>query len=387
MNTLVLPDRRGGLRKNLAAVNWWLVIFLSLLAATGVATLYSVADGSWTPWALNHIMRYALGLMILMIAAFIPLRFWLSMSYPAYFFSLGLLALVPVIGEINMGAQRWIVIGGFQLQPSEIMKVALVMALARYYHGLDFKRVSNPIYLVIPLAMISLPVALVFLQPDLGTAILLGLSGIVVILLAGLSWRIVVVGAILGLMGVVTVIQLDLIKPYQIERITSFTNPEADPLGAGYHLAQSKIAIGSGGVTGKGYMNGTQSQLDFLPEMHTDFIFTIFGEEFGFFGTIALLGLYLVVFLIGTNIAMKAKSHYGRLVTMGICITFISYVLINTGMVMGLAPVVGVPLPLVSYGGTVMLTMMAAFGLVMSTWINRDQDTLRTSMSYYGRIN
>ncbi|NHK27832.1 rod shape-determining protein RodA [Parvularcula flava] len=387
MNTLVLPDRRGGLRKNLAAVNWWLVIFLSLLAATGVATLYSVADGSWTPWAANHIMRYALGLVILMIAAFIPLRFWLSLSYPAYFFSLGLLALVPFIGEVNMGAQRWIVIGGFQLQPSEIMKIALVMGLARYYHGLDFKRVSNPFYLIIPLAMIGLPVGLVFLQPDLGTAILLGLSGVVVILLAGLSWRIVIVGAILGLMGVVTVIQMDLIKPYQIERITSFTNPDADPLGAGYHLAQSKIAIGSGGVTGKGYMNGTQSQLDFLPEMHTDFIFTIFGEEFGFFGTVALLGLYLAVFLIGTNIAMKAKSHYGRLVTMGICITFISYVLINTGMVMGLAPVVGVPLPLVSYGGTVMLTMMAAFGLVMSTWINRDQDTLRTSMSYYGRIN
>lgn len=386
-SSIVLPDRRSGVRDKLAALNWWLIVCLSLLAATGAATLYSVAEGSWSPWASQHVMRYIFALMILIICAFVPLRFWLSLSYPAYFASLGLLALVPFIGAVNMGAQRWIEIGGFQLQPSEIMKIALVMALARYYHGLEFKRVSNPLFLIIPLAMIGAPVGLVFLQPDLGTAILLALSGIFVIMLAGLSWRVTVVGAIMGLVGIVTAIQLDLLKAYQIRRVTAFLDPEADPLGQGYHLAQSKIAIGSGGVSGKGYMNGTQSQLDFLPEMHTDFIFTIFGEEFGFFGTIGLLGLYLAVFLIGTHIAMKAKSHYGRLLTMGVCLTFIMYVMINTGMVMGLAPVVGVPLPLVSYGGTVMLTVMAGFGLVMSTWICRDHDTLRTRMSFYGRIN
>jgi rod shape determining protein RodA len=344
-----------------------------------VLALYSVSEGSWNPYAMPHGIRFVLALVILVGIGITPLKFWLRMAYPAYFATLGLLLLVPIIGETGGGAQRWIGLGGFQLQPSEMMKVALVLALARYYHGLEFKRVSTITGLFTPLAMIAVPVGLVFLQPDLGTAILLGLSGVTVLLLAGISWRLVTLGVIAGIGGAVFGVQSGVIKAYQWERITAFLDPTKDPLGANYHPNQAKIAIGSGGVEGKGYMQGTQSQLDFLPEIHTDFIFTILGEEFGLYGALVVLGLYLAVFFTTLQIAMSAKSHFGRLLSLGIAVTFVSYVLINTGMVMGLAPVVGVPLPLVSYGGTVMLSMMGGFGLVMSSWIYRNQDTLRTT--------
>lgn len=386
MSTLLMADRRTGVRARLESLNWWLILMLSVIASVGVVTLYSVAEGNWNPWALRHALRFGFTVIVLVIMGLVPLRFWLSLSYPAYFGALILLLAVPFIGETSMGAQRWIAIAGFRLQPSELMKIALVMGLARYYHGLEFKHVSNPLYLIPPLLMIALPVGLVFTQPDLGTALLLGASGLIIIMLAGLSWRVVIVGGITASFGAVAAIQMGLLKSYQINRITSFLDPDKDPLGQGYHLTQSKIAIGSGGLDGKGFMEGTQSQLKFLPEMQTDFIFTIFGEEFGFVGAMGLLGLYLSVFLISTNIAMQAKSHFGRLLTMGVAMTFIMYVLINTGMVMGLAPIVGVPLPLVSHGGSVMLTIMAGFGLVMSTWVCRNQDTLRTTTSYYGRF-
>ncbi|NRA30414.1 MAG: rod shape-determining protein RodA, partial [Parvularculaceae bacterium] len=366
-------------RQRLGELNLMLLILLGLIAATGVGALYSVSDGNWSPYALTHGMRFAAAVVVLVAIGVTPLKVWLVLAYPAYAFALALLLLVPLIGDVQMGAQRWIIIGGFQLQPSELMKVALVLALARYYHGLDFERVSSIMGLLPPLAMIGAPVGLVFLQPDLGTAILLGLSGAVVVLLSGVSWRWVTLGIIGGIGGAIGGLQSGLIKAYQWERITAFLNPDADPLGANYHPNQSKIAIGSGGVEGKGYMEGTQSQLDFLPEMHTDFIFTILGEEFGLYGALVVLGLYLGVFFTSLQIALSVKSHFGRLLTMGVAVTFMSYVLINTGMVMGLAPVVGVPLPLISYGGTVMLSMMAGFGLIMSAWIYRSQDTLRTT--------
>ncbi len=381
MSGVILPDRRYGLGLLDAwrEINWPLIMLLTLIAGAGVATLYSVAGGSWSPWAANHILRYGIALMALFICGFVPLRYWLALAYPAYFFVLFLLVLVPFIGEVSMGAQRWIALGPVRVQPSELMKVALILALARYYHGLEFKRVSNPIFLVPPLLLIAMPVVLIFKQPDLGTALMVAASGVAVILLAGLSWRVTIVGVIAAFVGAVTAIKMGLLKAYQIKRLTAFMDPESDPLGSGYHLTQSKIALGSGGLAGKGFMEGTQSQLQFLPEKHTDFIFTIFGEEFGFIGAMVLLALYFAVFITAANIAMQAKSHFGRLLAMGLAISFILYVLINTGMVMGLAPVVGVPLPLVSYGGTVMLTVMVSFGLVMSTWINRDQDTLRTA--------
>ena len=380
--TLLLPERRLGLRDRLLRMNFVLLALLCLLATLGVATLYSVADGSWDPYASRHVVRFAASLVLLVGVAITPLRVWLSLAYPAYAGALALLLLVPFIGETNMGAERWIAIGGFQLQPSEIMKVALVLALARFYHGLEFKHVSSPLGVAVPLAMIGAPAGLVFIQPDLGTAILIGLSGVCVMLLAGLSWRWVVSGVVAGFFGVVGAIQSGLLKAYQIERVTAFLDPERDPLGANYHPNQSKTAIGSGGLDGKGFMEGTQSQLGFLPEMHTDFIFSIFGEEFGFIGTMGLLALYFATFLVAMNIALSSKSHFGRLLALGVALTFVMYVLINTGMVMGLAPVVGVPLPLVSYGGTVMIAMMGGFGLVMSVWIHRNQDTLRTGSGF-----
>lgn len=378
VETILVPDAELGLRDRLLRLHWPLILTLCAIAGIGVMTLYSVPQGSWSPYAAEHLIRFLFCLVGLVIVAVVPLRLWLSVAYPIYFACLFLLILVPVIGEVNMGARRWISLGGFQLQPSEMMKIALVMALARYYHGLEFKKVSTFLGLIPPLAMVAVPMGLVFIQPDLGTSLLLGFSGLFIILLAGISWRIVLVGIFTGLAGVVVAIQTGLLKAYQIERLVAFLNPDYDPLGANFHPNQSKIAIGSGGVEGKGLLEGTQSQLGFLPEKHTDFIFTIYGEEFGLIGTSILIGLYVLAFLLTARIASSARSHFGRLLSLGIGLTFVSYVLVNTGMVMGLAPVVGVPLPLVSYGGTVMLTMMGAYGLVMSTWINRHQDTLRT---------
>ena len=377
--TIEAATSKNKIRQRLSELNVPLILLLTMIAGAGVLALFSVSDAHWNPYAFPHALRYGAALLVLIAIGITPLKFWLSVAYPGYFAALALLILVPLIGQTNMGAQRWIGLGGYQLQPSEIMKVALVLALARYYHGLEFKRVSTITGLIPPLAMIGAPVGLVFLQPDLGTAILLGLSGVAVMMLAGISWKLVAVGIMAGVGGAIAGVQSGLIKAYQWERITAFMNPDADPLGANYHPNQSKIAIGSGGVDGKGYMNGTQSQLDFLPEMHTDFIFTIIGEEFGLYGALVVLGLFMAVFFTALQISMSAKSHFGRLLSLGIAVTFVSYVVINVGMVMGLAPVVGVPLPLVSYGGTVMLSMMAGFGLVMSAWVDRNQDTLRTS--------
>lgn len=376
MSTILLPGRRRGLRERLARLHWPLIVMLGLIASAGVITLYSVAEGSWQPWALTHAMRFGVALVLMIAIGLTPIRYWMAFAYPAYFLSLAALAAVPFIGVVNMGAQRWIEIGAFQFQPSELMKVALVMGLARYYHGLRAEQVSHILYLVPPLAMIGAPVALVFMQPDLGTAMLIGATGVIMLFLAGLSWRIAFIGALGAVSAAYAAYRFNILKQYQVERILTFLDPDRDPLGKGYHLTQSKIALGSGGLDGKGYMEGTQSQLKFLPEMQTDFIFTIFGEEFGFVGAVALLTLYFAVIVTGLSVALRARTHFGRLTALGVVVTFTLYVLINTGMVMGLAPVVGVPLPLVSYGGTVMLTIMAGFGLIMSAYMSREHDGL-----------
>lgn len=374
MSSILLQGRQKGLRYRFGQLHWPLIIMLTMLAGAGVATLYSVAEGSWGPWAMKHGMRYSVALVMLVVIALISVRFWMSLAYPIYFLALAALLAVPFVGSVNMGAQRWLEFGGFQFQPSEAMKIGLVMGLARYYHGLRAEQVSHIIYLIPPLIMIGAPVGLVFIQPDLGTALLLGATGVLLMFLAGLSWRIGFLGAVGAGVAGYAAYYFDFLKPYQLERITTFLDPDRDPLGQGYHLIQSKTGIGSGGLTGKGFMEGSQAQLKFLPEMQTDFIFTVFGEEFGFVGAVGLLLLYLTVILTGLNVALKTKLHFARLTAMGVVVTFALYVLINTGMVMGLAPVVGVPLPLVSYGGTVMMTIMAGFGLVMSAHVNKDQD-------------
>ncbi|GJL92516.1 rod shape-determining protein RodA [Hyphococcus sp.] len=381
MSSIILPGRRRGIRDKFSRLHWPLIILLAMICAAGVVTLYSVAEGNWEPWALKHALRFLVALGIMIGIAMVPIRYWMALSYPIYFAALLALVAVPFIGEINMGARRWIELGGLQFQPSEAMKIGLVLGLARYYHGLRAEQVSHILYLIPPALMVGAPVGLIFMQPDLGTALLLAATGIIIIFVAGLSWRIGFAGVLGAVAAGYSAYRFDILKEYQMNRILTFMNPERDPLGQGYHLLQSKTGIGSGGLTGKGFMEGTQAQLKFLPEMQTDFIFTVFGEEFGFVGAIALLLLYLAVIFVGLSIAMSTKLHFARLAAIGVVATFTLYVLINTGMVMGLAPVVGVPLPLVSYGGTVMLTIMAGFGFVMSAHIHRDQDAYRSGDS------
>ncbi len=374
MSTIQIASGRRDMRDHIGRLNWLLILLLSLIATAGVLTLYSVADGSWSPWALRHATRFSIALMLMIGMGFIAIRYWMALSYPIYFAALIALILVPIMGEVNGGARRWIELAGVQFQPSEAMKIGLVMALARYYHGLRLEQVSHIAYLIPPALMIGAPVALVLQQPDLGTALLLAASGGTVVILAGLSWRIVFLGVLGAGAAGYAAYRFEFLQPYQLQRIFTFLEPDRDPTGEGYQLLQSKIGIGSGGLTGKGYMNSTQSELDFLPEMQTDFIFIILGEEFGFVGAAFLLFAYLWVIREGLGIAMRARSHFARLTTMGVVVTFALYVLINTGMVIGLAPVVGVPLPLVSYGGTVMLTIMAGFGLVMSAHLSKEND-------------
>jgi rod shape determining protein RodA len=315
-------------------------------------------------------VRFAVGLLLMFAVAILDLRFWLRYAYLFYFFAFTLLVFVEIEGQIGMGAQRWIDLGLFQIQPSEIMKIALVLALARYFHRLDFDAIGRPLPLLVPITLVLTPAALVLLQPDLGTAGMLLLIGAAMFFLAGVKiWKFVVV-ALLGL-GAVPV-GWEFLHDYQRQRILTFLDPESDPLGSGYHILQSKIAFGSGGVFGKGYLMGTQSHLSFLPERQTDFIFTMLAEEFGMLGGLVLLALYGLVILYGYAIAMRSRNQFGRLLALGITSSLFFYVFINTAMVMGLIPVVGVPLPLISYGGTAMLTLLMGFGLVLSVNIHRD---------------
>lgn len=367
--------REGVLRK-LVALNWSLVLLLGAVATAGFLMLYSVAGGSLDPWADAQIVRFAAGLVIMVAIGLVDIRFWRWMAPFAYAVSLVLLVAVDVMGVIGMGAQRWIALGPLQIQPSEMMKIALVMALAAYYWKLPPEKVSRPLWVMVPLLLILMPVALVMEQPDLGTAILLLAGGGSVMFLAGVSlWYFAAaIGAGVGLVTAVIESQgtdWQLIKDYQFRRIFTFLDPSADPLGAGYHITQAKIALGSGGLVGKGYMQGTQARLNFLPEKHTDFIFTTLAEEFGYVGTTTILVLYLLVIVFCTVSAISNRDRFGALLTGGVAMSFFLLFTVNMGMVMGLMPVVGVPLPLISYGGSAMLVLLAAFGLVQSAHIHR----------------
>jgi rod shape determining protein RodA len=359
-------------------VNWGLVLIVTIIACIGFATLYSVAGASFSPWAGKQMVYFAVGLVLLIGASLADVRFWLSIAYPAYAISLLLLVVVLFAGHSALGAQRWISVGPIEIQPSELMKIALILALARFLHGLSVEDVSKPLRLLIPLVMIAMPAFLVLKQPNLGTTIILVADGISLLFLAGLSWWWIApaVGA------VVTAIPLAwrfFLHDYQKQRVMTFLNPESDALGAGWNITQAKIAIGSGGLTGKGYLQGSQSRLNFLPEKHSDFIVTNYAEEFGFVGSIALLLLFAVVIGYGVQIAMSARSQFGRLVAMGLTLNFFFYILINGAMVMGLIPVVGIPMPLLSYGGTAMLSVMFGFGVLMSVHVHRQVEIPRHS--------
>ncbi len=368
---------RLSLVDKLFEVNWGFVLILAAIASVGFAMLYSVADGSLDPWASRQMIRFGIGMGILLVFAVIDPRVWLQLAYPAYGFALLLLIAVEIAGTTGMGATRWINLGFIQLQPSELMKITLALALARYYHTLSEDRVSHPLYLLPALAFIALPVALVLKQPDLGTALLLTIVGVSVIFMAGLSWRYIIAAGV-GALAAIPIVW-EFLHPYQRERVFTFLDPSRDPLGAGYHITQSKIALGSGGVWGKGYMEGTQSHLNFLPEKQTDFIFTMLAEELGLMGAMALMALYTAVLIFAFTMALNCRHHFGRLLIAGIAVNFFLYVFINTAMVMGLIPVVGVPLPLVSYGGSAMLVILAGFGLVMSMYVHRNQEVPRST--------
>ncbi|WP_294221198.1 rod shape-determining protein RodA [uncultured Shimia sp.] len=365
----------AGLRKVLH-LNWALLLLITAVAGVGFLMLYSVAGGSFSPWAEPQMKRYALGVFAMFVVAMVPIWFWRSVSGFAYLVSFILLVLVEVMGSVGMGAQRWIDLGFMRLQPSELMKITLVMCLAAYYDWLPTEKTSRPLWVLLPVLLIIIPTALVLRQPDLGTSILLLTGGAIVMFLAGVHWGYfaAVISMVVGL--VVAVFQSrgtewQLLKNYQYRRIDTFLDPSSDPLGAGYHITQSKIALGSGGWTGRGFMQGTQSRLNFLPEKHTDFIFTTLAEEFGYIGAISLLSLYALIVVFCIASAISNKDRYSSLLILGIAGAFFLFFAVNMSMVMGLAPVVGVPLPLVSYGGSAMLVLMVGFGLVQSAHVHR----------------
>ena len=352
------------------------MVLLTAIASVGFLMLYSVAGGRLSVWAEPQMQRFVAGLGVMFVVAFVPIWFWRNMAGVAYIVSVLLLVAVEFVGSVGMGAQRWIELGPLRLQPSELSKVALVMLLAAYYDWLDIKKVSRPLWVLLPVIFILIPTALVLGQPDLGTAILLMGGGAVVMFCAGVSWIYfaVVIGAGVGLVSTVLSSRgttWQLIKDYQFKRIDTFLDPGSDPLGAGYHITQAKIALGSGGWAGRGFMQGTQSRLNFLPEKHTDFIFTTLAEEFGFLGGFSLLILYTLVLAFCISSAIQNKDRFASLVTLGIAATFFFYFAVNMMMVTGLAPVVGVPLPLVSYGGSSMLVLLGAFGIVQSAHVHR----------------
>jgi rod shape determining protein RodA len=361
---------RPGVAEKLFSLNWGLVLLLAAVAGIGFAMLYSAANGSWHPWASAQAIRFGVALVLMMAVAVIDIRTWLKSAYAVYGVAMLLLIAVELRGAVGMGAQRWIDLGVIQLQPSEMMKVAAVMALARYFNGVTVEEVARPVRLIVPMLMVLAPALLVLKQPDLGTALMLVLGGGAMFFLAGVRlWKF---GLLLAGGGAAVPVVWRFLRDYQKNRIYTFLDPENDPLGAGYHSLQSKIAIGSGGVFGKGFLEGTQSHLSFLPERQTDFIFTMLTEEWGLIGGLALLGLYVLILVYGYAIAFRSRSHFGRLLALGIATNLFLYVFINTAMVMGLIPVVGVPLPLISYGGTAMLTVMFGFGLLMSVYVHRD---------------
>jgi len=365
----------SGLRKVLH-LNWALIVLIAAVVAIGVMQLYSVAGGSWRPWAEPQLKRFGLGLAAMFVVAMIPIWLWRNLSALLFAISIALLLAVEFVGVVGMGAQRWIDLGFMRLQPSELTKITLVMMLAAYYDWLPAEKASRPIWVIIPVALILLPVMLTLMQPDLGTAILLLAGGGAMMFFAGVHWAYFATVIAAGVGLVTAVLQSkgtswQILKDYQYRRIDTFLDPETDPLGAGYHITQSKIALGSGGWTGRGYMQGTQSRLNFLPEKHTDFIFTTLAEEFGFIGALSLLTLYTLIIVFCVISALRNRDRFSSLVTLGIAVTFFLFFAVNMSMVMGLAPVVGVPLPLVSYGGSAMLVLMVGFGVVQSAHIHR----------------
>jgi rod shape determining protein RodA len=356
--------------EKLMLISWPLLLLLTLVAGVGFVSLYSAAGGHVEPWAGKQAVRFGFGLCGLVLVALVDIRVWLKLAYPAYALGILLLIYVDIRGHIGMGAQRWINVGFLQLQPSEVVKITVVLALARFFHASTAEDVRNPLFLLAPLGLVGLPTAFVMIQPDLGTALTILIVSGAIFFLAGVRYWIfgVVIAGGLAFLP----IAWHFLHDYQKKRVMIFMDPESDPLGAGYHITQSKIALGSGGIFGKGFLQGSQSHLNFLPEKQTDFIFTLFTEEWGLVGALTLMALFAAIIAYGYFISLSCQNQFGRLLSMGVVVNFFVYVFINMGMVMGLLPVVGVPLPMISYGGTAMLSVLFGFGLLMSSHVHRD---------------
>ncbi len=357
-------------------LNWPLIVLISAVASVGILMLWSIAGGDFDVWARRQTQVFAVGMVLMLIVALTPIWFWRSMAGIAYGLSFLMLIYVEFRGETNMGAQRWIDFGFLQFQPSEMMKFTLVMLLAAYYDWLDNKRVSRPLWVLVPVLLTVAPTILVLMQPNLGTSLMLILGGASVMFAAGVSlWYFGAVASLTGaaIAGVFLTrgTPWQFLHDYQYRRIDTFLDPSADPLGAGYNIMQAKIALGSGGWSGKGFMQGTQSRLNFLPEKQTDFIFTTLAEEFGFIGAFSLLVLYALIIGFCLVSALQNKDRFSALLIIGVAANFFFYLAVNLSMVMGMAPVVGVPLPLLSYGGSAMLVILVGFGLVQSAHVHR----------------
>jgi rod shape determining protein RodA len=370
MERRLIRETSFGLTTKLWQISWIYVLMLCLLAGVGYVALYSAAGGSPEPYASRHALRFCFGLTLMLSIALVDIRFIARTSWLAYAGGVVLLVLVLKMGHIGKGAQRWIDLGGMQWQPSELMKIALVLALAHWFHKASWERMGNVLFLIPPAIAVAVPVLLILKEPNLGTAVITAVVGGTIFLGAGLRWW--KVALLVGCIAAAAPIAYNHLHDYQRARITTFLHPESDPLGAGYNIIQSKIALGSGGMWGKGFLQGTQNHLNFLPEKQTDFIFTVLAEEFGLVGGLALLGLLLLLVVGGMLIAIRCRHQFGRLVALGISANFFMYVLVNVAMVMGAIPVGGVPLPLVSNGGTAMITVMIGFGLLMSVHVHRD---------------
>jgi rod shape determining protein RodA len=377
-----LPDLYGGRDSffgKLRRIEWGMVLALATITTMGAILLYGAAEGKWEPWAGDHIIRFCVFCTMMLVVATVDVRIWYHAAYPAYIGTFILLILVELIGKVALGAQRWLEFGPFRIQPSEFMKIAVVLALARYYQDASGDRMWRLKAHLIPLILLSAPAALIMLQPDLGTAIMVAGVGSTLVILAGLSWWYVIAAGSAAI-TLATASFFFFMHEFQRNRILTFLDPSRDPLGTGYHITQSKIAIGSGGFWGVGYMQGTQSQLDFLPERHTDFVFAMLLEEFGMIGGLFVLSLYIAVMAYGIYIAMACRHVFGKFVAGGVTMLLFIYVSINTGMIMGILPVVGEPLPFLSYGGSVMLSLMFGIGLVQNAKVYRDK-TMGTSFS------
>lgn len=362
---------KGILFEKLSKINYNLIITTILIFAFGIVALYSADNGSWSPWAKKQLIYFISFMPVLFVIALININFWFKTSYFLYFCSLLSLILVGIIGHRSMGATRWINLGFMRVQPAEIMQICIILAFAKYFHNKDLVDIKKNKTLIIPIIMMIIPVILVLKQPSLGTALLLIIITATIFFCSGVQiWKFILCLSLIFLSS--PIIWKYGIKDYQKQRVLTFLNPTADPLKSGYNITQSKIAIGSGGLNGKGFLNGTQGQLEFLPEKHTDFIFTIIAEEFGFLGVSMLIVLYAVLFCILIYMTIKNQNNFGRIIIIGVFTNLFFHFFINIGMITGILPIVGMPLPLLSYGGSITSSTLISLGFVLNADINRN---------------